>query len=256
MKMVGIYGIHNTENGKWYVGQTVRIQKRINTHLWMLRNGQHRNEQLQDDWNRFGEHAFMWTVLETCDSEMLDQREVYWIAHKKAFEQGYNQTVGGHGQPGRAMPEEEKRWRSERYSGTGNPFYGKKHSEETREKLRESHKGERHGNYGKHLSPETRAKISAAKKGKHISEDQKRKLSEMYKGKPLPRATIEKACDFLKSPENPQCRAVVCIETGMEYFSTAEAARQTGCSRTKITACCTGRRRSIGGFHWKYAKTE
>lgn len=252
--MTGIYGFCNKENGKWYVGQAVKIQKRINTHLWMLRHGKHRNELMQKDWLMFGEKAFFWKVLEECDEEQLDEKEVYWIAQKKSFESGYNQTIGGYGQPGRVMPEKEKQWRHDRFLGEGNPMYGKKHTEETRRKLRESHKGERHVNYGKHLREETRRKISEAHKGMYHSEATKKKLSDMNKGKPPSRAAVEKSAAFTKSPENPQCRAVVCIDTGIEYYSTAEAARQTGLSRTKITACCVGRRKSTGGFHWKYKK--
>lgn len=252
--MVGIYGFLNKENGKWYIGQSVQIQKRINTHLWKLRNGEHRNELLQSEWNHFGESAFSWTILEECEPQHLNEREIHWIAQKKAFGCGYNQSAGGYGR--RVISESEKRWRSKRFSGAGNPFYGKKHSPETLVKLSELKKGARHVNYGKHLSPETRAKISAAQKGRPCPESKKKKLSEANKGKAPTRATIEKAREFSMSPENPLCRAVVCVETGVEYFSASEAARQTGCSRTKITACCSGRRKSTGGFHWKYLEDK
>lgn len=51
-------------------------------------------------------------------------------------------------------------------SGEKNPFYGRKHSEETRklisEKISEMVKGEKNPFYGKHHSEETRAKFRAA----------------------------------------------------------------------------------------------
>lgn len=50
--------------------------------------------------------------------------------------------------------------------GSENPFYGKKHSEESRKKMSEALSGENHPNYGKHLSDSTRSKISKALKGK------------------------------------------------------------------------------------------
>lgn len=37
-----------------------------------------------------------------------------------------------------------------------------------------------------------------------------------------------------------------------EYPSTAEAARQTGIYQASICACCNGKRKSAGGFVWKY----
>lgn len=45
-----------------------------------------------------------------------------------------------------------------------NPFYGKKHTEETRKKISEACGGENHPNYGKRLSEETRKKMSDAMK--------------------------------------------------------------------------------------------
>lgn len=35
-----------------------------------------------------------------------------------------------------------------------------------------------------------------------------------------------------------------------EYYSLSEAARQTGCNVSNISACCHGRIRSVGGFKW------
>lgn len=56
---------------------------------------------------------------------------------------------------------------SQKFSGEGNPFYGKTHTEEVRKKISNAISGENHPNYGKHLSEETRDKISKSKIGKH-----------------------------------------------------------------------------------------
>lgn len=37
------------------------------------------------------------------------------------------------------MSEEQKQWMRIAYKGKGNPFYGKRHSEETKRKMREHH---------------------------------------------------------------------------------------------------------------------
>ena len=37
-----------------------------------------------------------------------------------------------------------------------------------------------------------------------------------------------------------------------EYPSIMEASRQTGCSAPNICSCCKGKRKSTGGFIWKY----
>ena len=56
---------------------------------------------------------------------------------------------------------------SESYSGENNPFYGKKHSEETKLKFknRPSKRGEANPNFGRKLSPEQRANMSASRIG-------------------------------------------------------------------------------------------
>ena len=59
-------------------------------------------------------------------------------------------------------------------TGKKNPFFGKKHSEETRKKISEANKG-------KHLSEETRIKISEAQKGKKRSEETRIKMSAAAK---------------------------------------------------------------------------
>lgn len=83
---------------------------------------------------------------------------------------------------------------SKAQSGSKNPMYGKKHTEETREKLSETHKGKifskgtkeklsrakkgsKNPNYGKTLSKETREKMSKAQKRRRQLEATKRKMS-------------------------------------------------------------------------------
>lgn len=47
-------------------------------------------------------------------------------------------------------------------------------------------------------------------------------------------------------------KRVVCVETGAAYNSVTEAAKNAGTGRTAIDNCLNGRRRTAGGFHWKY----
>lgn len=48
------------------------------------------------------------------------------------------------------------------------------------------------------------------------------------------------------------CKRVLCIETGVIYESTREAARQTGIAQSSISQCCNGKLKTAGGYHWKY----
>lgn len=55
------------------------------------------------------------------------------------------------------------------------------------------------------------------------------------------------------SEAQPRRKKVVCTETGEMFESFAEAARKTGLNRTKIVSCCTGKRKTTGGYHFRYA---
>ena len=48
------------------------------------------------------------------------------------------------------------------------------------------------------------------------------------------------------------CKRVLCIETGVIYESTREAARQTGIAQSSISQCCNGKLKTAAGFHWQY----
>ena len=45
---------------------------------------------------------------------------------------------------------------------------------------------------------------------------------------------------------------VLCVETGEVYPSAHEASRQTGIIRQSISACCNGKQKTAGGYHWKF----
>lgn len=52
---------------------------------------------------------------------------------------GYNLTDGGDGKVGYIPTETERKYKSIKYSGKGNPYYGKKHTKETKRKISEHH---------------------------------------------------------------------------------------------------------------------
>lgn len=47
-------------------------------------------------------------------------------------------------------------------------------------------------------------------------------------------------------------KQVLCIETGVIYPSTNEVRRQLGFAQCHISSACNGKRKSCGGFHWRY----
>lgn len=47
-------------------------------------------------------------------------------------------------------------------------------------------------------------------------------------------------------------KKVLCIETKEIFESTMDAKRLTGISHSSISAACLGKRKSAGGYHWKF----
>ena len=75
----GIYQIKNLVNGKMYLGQSVDIRTRWWQHKSQLRLNKHINTYLQNSWNKYGEDNFEFSVIEFCEIDKLDEREIYWI---------------------------------------------------------------------------------------------------------------------------------------------------------------------------------
>lgn len=75
----GIYKILNVKNSKAYVGSSVNIEDRWQTHKWALRKGQHHSHHLQSSWSIHPEGDFEFSVIEECGKEELIEREQFYI---------------------------------------------------------------------------------------------------------------------------------------------------------------------------------
>ena len=106
--MCGIYMIRNTINDKLYIGKSVDVKKRFREHKHELRLGRHHNVYLQNAWNKYGEGAFEFLVLEECDRDSLNALEIAAIAKFSRSNELYNMTDGGDGMLGRKMSEQTK----------------------------------------------------------------------------------------------------------------------------------------------------
>ena len=174
MIVSGIYGWRNTENGKWYVGQSVDVDRRKRKHLTRLKAKSHHNQHFQYAWDFYGEESFEFVVFEYCAIEMLDMRERAWISYYKSNDRnhGYNMDTGGNYL--KKYSEESKRKMSEWHKG-------KKLTPQHRAKISESLKGNKYTLGYKHTE-ETKRKMALQKTGKPKSEQMRKKLSESKKG--------------------------------------------------------------------------
>lgn len=99
-KKCGIYKIVNTANKKLYIGSSSNICVRWVAHKSQLRHNKHPNKYLQHVYNKYGEEAFVFTVIEQVPKYELLDREQYWFNKTKCCikEYGYNiQTKPGGG---------------------------------------------------------------------------------------------------------------------------------------------------------------
>lgn len=77
------------DNGKRYIGQSVNIKQRKKSH----RNSN--KTPFDRILNSKGEDHFEFTILEECNIEQLNEREIYWIDYYNSYYDGYNYTPGG-----------------------------------------------------------------------------------------------------------------------------------------------------------------
>lgn len=96
-KICGIYCIENTLNHKRYIGQSVDIYNRWYTHKSKLNTNKHHSKHLQKAWNKYGEDFFDFYIIELCDEDFLNEKEIYWINYYNTYYDGYNETFGGEG---------------------------------------------------------------------------------------------------------------------------------------------------------------
>ena len=89
----GIYKIENMVTGECYVGSAVNMNGRKRQHLHHLRQGKHHSPYLQRSYNKHGEEAFVFSILEECAREVLTERETYWIRKLKPKYNGNTVTA-------------------------------------------------------------------------------------------------------------------------------------------------------------------
>ena len=144
-----IYKIACIENGKFYIGSTVNKNQRWARHRKDLRAGVHKNKNMQSSWTKYGEAAFVFTVVEEVADQVLlmqvEQRHLdAYVGQSECF--NHNKFA-------------DAPWRGK--SGAETPMYGRKASPETLERMRIAMSGSNNANWGKTTPSEVVAKIRA-----------------------------------------------------------------------------------------------
>lgn len=186
--MIGLYAIVHAPTNKAYVGSSKDIQKRLACHASFLRRGKHHCAHLQNAYRLYGQSAFTFKVLATCDTR--DEAQELEQAVLDIWYGGlYNASKRADHlhRLGRPLPEEvkakigaknsgairsvEQRQKiaqslKDRYaSGMVSPQRGKKHTEETKAKIKAKRALQGATNRGYVASAQTRQKQALAKIG-------------------------------------------------------------------------------------------
>lgn len=99
-KICGIYKITNTTNDKVYIGQSVDIKHRFDNHKYNFKHNAYPSYALYKAMNKYGIENFRFEIIEKCDEDVLNDREIYWIKKYNSFGSGgYNMTAGGNNIP-------------------------------------------------------------------------------------------------------------------------------------------------------------
>lgn len=240
----GIYRILCIPNKHFYVGRTMKFDKRVKDHLRELRKGEHKNQRLQHCFNKYGEENIKFDLIIPLPDDEYIHREVEQMMIDEVIHMeeclNINETAGG----GCVVPMTEERKHKIRLTKIGerNPLYGKKRVEFAK-KISGLMKG-------RILSEETKRKISESHKGKELSEEHKEKLRKALSGSNNPQYGK-------KSGDHPASKAIVQIdmdtlEVIAEYQSVKDVERLYGYDSSSVTKVCKGKLKQIYGFFWSY----
>lgn len=204
---VTIYALSDPMTGEIrYVGKTINLQKRLNSHRADRRGKSYKAKWLA----RILDSGNMpkVDVLETANHHEWEEAERFWIAYLRFIGcRLTNLETGGSGGKRHAPEVIEKM----RHSHTGKVI-----SQEQREKLRRA-------NIGKKASPETRQKMRDARAGKPIPVEQRAKISRTLMGHPVAEETTRKRLQTRRWRDGLRWAGVKPTDTQSDLFANPKA---------------------------------
>lgn len=248
--------MHRFPNGKVYIGITSKKPEL----RWLSGKGyQTQNVYkaiLKYGWENI-EHIILLSGL---SKEEAERKEVELISMYDSTnpEKGYNIENGGDSTGKHSEATREKISRNKK---------GWNPSEETRRKMSEAKKGKPisealrkalTGRPGKPLSEKQKAALLAANIGRVVSEETRKRQSESHKGKKLPEEQRKKISESGKISQR-KCKAVRVIQFDLDgnqiriWDCMTDITEELGISQPHICSCCKGKRKTTGGFKWRYA---
>lgn len=221
-RICGIYQITCTTNKKFYIGSSVDIRVRWNRHRSELRRNIHPNKNLQNSWNKYGERAFAFSIVQECAENQLQYYEQWFLDTLQPFgKRGFNVAI------------------SAEASGRG-----LKWSEESRARMSVRLKG-------REISQEHRMALSVALKGRIVSDESRAKMSKAAKGKPKSRTQVEKRAEATKK------QYIITTPDGLEFEikGLRRFCAENGLWPNYMTDIAKGRRQHYKGWKCRYVES-
>ena len=182
----GIYIFTNKINDMKYIGKSINIKERIKSHFYEAKYKKKVNH-FKHAIIYYGINNFKWEILEECDINKLNEKEIFWINKLNTkHPRGYNLTDGGEGSINLIQEIRDKIsfTLKKRFENKKNhPSTGRKRSEESKEKQRNAMLGKGHPQ-----KQETKELLSKLNKGKHQylndlkTEEWRKRQSNIMKG--------------------------------------------------------------------------
>jgi group I intron endonuclease len=211
----GIYKIvSKTISDRYYIGSSVNIQNRWKRHIRELKTNKHHSIKLQRHVNKYGIEDLKFVILTECSKKELLIKEQSFLDVNFPYF-NTNKKAG--------------------CANNGSPWNkGKKMKIPVWNKGKKMDEAQKLKMFGHNVSEETREKLRNIKLGKtfNITEN----ILNRNKKLCVPVLQFDKDGNFIK-----------------KYDSLKETV-MFGFQYQHISACCRGKRKSAGGYVWKYEK--
>lgn len=221
--------IKNTINEKIYVGCSVDVDRRINTHKSKLSKGIHNNLHLQQSYEKYGKDVFTFTLIEECTIENLYEREDYYATYYNSMDKnyGYNKLPTSENMRPKTLTDEIKKKISEAKKGIPSKYKGIKRPDDVIQKMklnRKSTAGENNPMYGK----------------KNPTTTERNKLRTKETMPP----------DYVWPTSVAVLQYTKEMELVKKWNSVREAAKHINRTEAAISMCTSGKNKTCAGFIW------
>lgn len=252
----------NKINQKVYVGQTREkniIKRWGNDGIGYKTQDRFWRAIQKYGWDNF-EHLI---ITDWITKEKANEIEIAVIAlfDSTNKDYGYNISQGGNGPTGVPCTDEKKQLLSDMFSGFGNPFYGKKHTDDIKDMLSEirSIPIVQLDLNGVFIAEYKNAKEASQISGADYTSILKCCADKEHcnsAGGYLWTYMDDYKCGKRKQYYNNHLRQVVQLDMNgdfiAEHNSVKSASKTTGVCDTGIISCCNGTYQHSGGFLWRY----